>query len=131
MKSCLICESGLIGMDGKLRIPMDRLEQFFREHLGERAIVKVQALERHSSPAMLGYYFGYVLPTLRKAYAERGELLTEKMVHEKLWWAYPGEHDPVQEIREAPYSQVYNFIEWLKQYAAENLDCYIEDPMTI
>ena len=96
-----------------------------------RAIVKIEALERHSSSAMFGYYFGYILPTLRQAYYEIGERVTERELNTLLWCAFPGFHNPDQDIREAPISQVADFIEWLKQFAAENLNCYIEDPMTI
>ena len=67
MKASLVIEVGVIGEDGRLRLPHGRLEQFYAEHKGERAIVKVEALERHGSPAMFRYYFGYVIPTVREA----------------------------------------------------------------
>lgn len=131
MKPTLIVESGVIGEDGKLRLPMDRVEQFCREHPGERAIIKIEALERHSTPAMFGYYFGYILPTLREAFYKKGVRITEKELSAFLWDNFPGFHNPDQDIRQAPMSQIMDFIEWLKQYAAENLDSYIEDPQII
>lgn len=131
MKSCLICEVGIIGEDGRLRIPPERLTEFYRQHAGERAIVKIEALERHSTPAMFRYYFGYVLPTARRGMLKQGNEMTEAQVHEFLWGEFPGEHDRLQDIRQAPQSQVLHYMEWLKRYAAENLETYIEDPNSL
>lgn len=131
MKSTLICESGIIGEDGKLRCPQDRLGMFYLDHKGERALIKIEAIERHASQAMFRYYFGYVLPTLRQAFARTGRLLTEKQTHAFMWETYPGEHRIEQDIRETPRSQVAGFLAWLKWYAAEWLDTYIEDPKSI
>lgn len=131
MKSTLIIEVGIIGEDGQLRVPQERLREFYRQHPGEKAIVKIEALERHASSSVFRYYFGYIVPTIRQRFAKLGRLLTEKQTHELLWMEYPGEHNTDQDIREAPSSQVYGFIEWLKQYGAENLEIYIEDPKLI
>lgn len=131
MKSTLIVECGLIGTDGHLWLPQDRLMQFYREHNGERAIVKIEALERHSSSATLRYYFGYVIPTARQALVRKGILKTANETHQLFWDMYPGEHDRAQDIREAPASQVSMFIDWLKMLAAEWLEVYIEDSKII
>ena len=131
MKSSLIREVGAIDAEGRLRLPMDRLTQAFREHAGERAIIKIEFLEKHSTAAVFGYYFGYILPTLRQELAEKGTLATEKDIHEAFWNRYPGEHNPDQDIREAPASQVRNYIDWLKCVTAEYIDIYIQDPYTI
>lgn len=131
MKSSLIVECGIIGKDGRLRLPQDRLTQFYGEHLGERAIVKMEALERHANAATLRYYFGYVVPTARQALASKGILKTADGTHQLFWDIYPGEHDRLQDIREAPASQVSAFIDWLKMIAAEWLEVYIEDSKII
>lgn len=128
MRSTLIVEVGAIGEDGRLRLPMERVEQFCKEHAGERAIVRIEAVERHGSAAMFRYYFGYVVPTLRQGWAKTGELLTERQVHDRLWGMYPGEHNPSEDIRQAPRSQVEGYLEWLKEIAAEWLETYIDEP---
>jgi hypothetical protein len=128
MKGTLITEAGRIDADGRIWLPMDRIGQFCKEHPGDGVIVKIEVLERHSSSAMIRYYYGYVLPTCRVAFAKLGKLETEKQIDRELWNYYPGEHDPGQELREAPQSHVIGFLEWLKQFAAENLEVYIEDP---
>ena len=131
MRSTLITESGIIGTDGKLRLPMERINQFGMEHAGERVLVKIEAMERHSSVAAFRYYFGYVIPTVRIALTDLGYRMTEKETHEFLWNEYPGEHNPDIDIRESPASQVSEYLGWLKQYAAENFHVFIEDPARI
>ena len=131
MKSTLLSEVGVIGPDGKLRLPMERVNMFCGEHAGERVIVKFEALERHSSAALFGYYFGYILPTLRQALYKIGTRATEKEIHEAFWSCYPGEHNPEEDIRQAPKSQVSDYIDWLKMVAADGLDIYIEDSKVI
>ena len=131
MKPNLLVESGIISDAGKLLLPMERVDMFCGDHAGERALVKIEAIERHASAAMLRYYFGYVVPTLRQALVKTGQLLTDKGVHAMMWAAFPGEHNPDEDIRQAPKTQVCNFIEWLKIVAAEWYSVYIEDPKTI
>lgn len=131
MRSSLISESGIIGQDGKLRLPTDRLNQFYREHLGERVIVKVEAVGRHSSKALFGYYYGYILPTIRRAFISKGEVRTEEQTHEFLWREWPGEHGWTDDFRQAHPDVASAFIDWLQRYAAENLETYIEDPVNI
>lgn len=127
MKPTLIVECGVIGLDGKLRLPMDRVVDFCGQHPGERALVKVEALDGHATGATFRYYFGYILPTVRRGFYNKGIRATEADVHEVLWHRYPGEHNPDGDIREAPASQVGDYIDWLKEVCAEYLDIYIED----
>lgn len=130
--SSLITESGLIGADGKLYLPMDRIGLFTGAHRGERVIVKIEAHGRRTTAATMGYYFGYVIPTLRGAMLETGEVMTEDQTHEFFWRLYPGPHDWTQNIRGASQDEVSGYLEWLKQTAAEPpLSVYIEDPKII
>lgn len=43
MKTQKISESGLIGTDGRLRIPMDRVNAWCAEHKGERVVIRFEA----------------------------------------------------------------------------------------
>lgn len=139
MNPAKISESGVIGTDGKLRLPMDRLNAFFAANKGQRVIVRFEAAAPGSSAALLGYYYNYVIPSIVSALREQGTRRSEKAVDKWLVQEYPGEKDErqlgvgtdVTEARELDQRQMLDFLEWLKQYAAENLYVYIEDPKTI
>lgn len=134
MKTQKISESGLIGTDGRLRIPMDRVNAWCSEHKGERVVVRFEAAAPGSSELQLAYYFNYIVPTIQTALLETGERKTEKQVdlwlrqqHGSCYNDYGGLLD-ARQISEPDFS---DFLEWLKQFAAENLSVYIEDPRTI
>lgn len=124
-----IAESGLIGMDGKLRLPMDRVNEFCARNVMKRVIVTFEAVEQGSTEAQLGYYNKYILPTVQSALKETGELKTEKQTDEWLRQqcaaCYSG--PDLLEVRQLDKKQMSEFIDWIKQFAAENLYVYIED----
>lgn len=131
-----ISESGIIGPDGRFRLPMDRLNQFFADHKGKRVIVQFQAVEPKSSAAQQAYYYNYIVPTIQQALKEKGIRKREDATDRFLISQYPEEltAGPGMYIscgRQLSQAQMYDFIEWLKQYAAENLSVYIDDPRTI
>jgi len=134
MKTEKISESGLIGTDGKFRLPMDRLNQFFAEHKGERVVVKIEAYEQGSSKAQVGYYFNYILPTIQAAFFELGDRKSTKQVHEYLEQEYAkvtadwDEEIFVSRLSKAEFSK---YLDWVKQFAAENLSVYVEDAKLI
>lgn len=133
MKSIEIVESGMVGVDGKMRLPMDRLRQFFSEHKGERLIVHFEAVQPGTSASQYAYYFRYVLPTIRMAFYETGERLTDEDVDEMMrtqstvCW----KQGHCRTVRELNQTEMSEFLDWLKQYAAENLYVYIEDQKTL
>ena len=134
MKPTKISESGLIGNDGRLRMPMDRVNAFFEAHKGERVVVRFEASAPGSSELQLAYYFNYVVPTIQTALWETGERLTEKQVD--LWLRQRcgscyNDYGGLLEARQMTKPDFSEFLEWLKQFAAENLYVYIEDPKTL
>lgn len=134
MKPTKISESGLIGNDGRLRMPMDRVNAFFEAHKGERVIVRFEAAAPGSSELQLAYYFNYVVPTVQTALWETGERMTEKQVD--LWLRQRcgscyNDYGGLLEARQMSKTDFSEFLEWLKQFAAENLYVYIEDPKTL
>lgn len=139
MKPTKISESGLIGADGRLRLPMDRVNAFCEAHKGERVVVRFEAAQRGSNELQLAYYYNYILPTIVQALFEQGTRKSEKAADKWLMQEYPGEKDERQlglgadctEARQLDKIQMSDFLEWLKQYAAENLFVYIEDPKTL
>lgn len=134
MKSDKISESGIVGQDGRLRMPMDRLNAFFAEHKGERVVVRFEAAAPGSTAAQLAYYFNYIIPTIQTALWETGERKTERQtdvwLREQCAVCTSGWGD-LMEAGQMSKTDFSEFLEWLKQFAAENLSVYIEDPRTI
>ena len=136
MKSDKISESGIIGPNGQLRMPMDRLNAFFADHKGERVVVRFEAAAPGSTALQLAYYYNYIVPTITVALLETGQRMTDEWTDRYLIQEYPGEFRTqdgqlVLYGRQLTKTQMSEFLEWLKQFAAENLYVYIEDPKTL
>lgn len=134
MQPTKICESGTIGADGKLRLPMDRLNAFFAANKGRRVVVRFEAAMPNTSAAQLSYYFQYIVPTIQAALYELGDRRTENQVD--LWLRQQcgscyNDYGGLLRAQQMTQSDFSEFLEWLKQFAAENLYVYIEDPKTI
>lgn len=134
MKADKISESGIITDNGQLRLPMDRLNAFFAANRGKRVVVRFEAAEPGSTELQLAYYFNYIVPTIQTALWENGDRKTEKQVD--LWLREQcascyNDYGGLLEARQISKPDFSDFIEWLKQFAAENLYVYIEDPRTL
>lgn len=134
MKADKISESGIITDNGQLRLPMDRLNAFFAANRGKRIVVRFEAAEPGSTELQLAYYFNYIVPTIQTALWENGDRKTEKQVD--LWLRQQcascyNDYGGLLEARQISKPDFSDFIEWLKQFAAENLYVYIEDPRTL
>lgn len=133
-----ISESGIIGADGKLHLPMDRLNAFFAQNKGQRVVVRFEAAAPGSSELQLAYYYNYIVPSVQRALYKQGTRMTETGVDRWLLNNYPMAGDlftadgtPKVIGRQLTQNEMFDFLEWLKQYAAENLETYIEDPKTL
>lgn len=130
-----ISESGFVGQDGRLRMPMDRLNQEFARHKGQRVIMCFEFGSPGSTSLQQAYYYNYVLPCIVDGQREKGVYMSEAKADRWLIEQYPGEliKDGKRPIfgRELNITQMSDFLEWLKQFAAENLSVYIEDPKTL
>lgn len=135
MKADKISESGMITPDGLLRMPMDRLKAFFAEHKNQRVVVRFEAAAPGSSELQLAYYYNYVLPCVVQSLREQGTRMSEERADRWLMEEYPGgfylDGNKQNVARQLTQSQMSDFLEWLKQFAAENLYVYIEDPRTL
>lgn len=136
VKTDRISETGMIGEDGRLRLPMDRLSPYFQAHKGMRVVVKFEANAPKSTAAQQAYYYNYIVPTIQQALREKGDRKREDATDRFLISQYPGDFhaDPGEYIttgRQLNQTQMFDFLEWLKQYAAEWLHVYIDDPRTI
>lgn len=132
-----ISESGIITENGQLRLPMDRINAFFAANKGKRVVVKFEAAEPGSSELQLAYYYNYIVPTVSAALYGQGTRMSERAVDRWLVEQYPGEKDSgisgfdVMEARQMDKRQMSDYLNWLKQFAAENLYVYIEEPRTL
>lgn len=132
-----ISESGIITENGQLRLPMDRINAFFAANKGKRVVVRFEAAEPGSSELQLAYYYNYIVPTVSAALYEQGTRMSERAVDRWLVEHYPGEKDSgisgfdVMEARQMDKRQMSDYLNWLKQFAAENLYVYIEEPRTL
>ena len=129
-----ISESGVITNSGILRMPMDRIDQFLSRYPGQRVIMKIEVAEVGSTEAQLAYYFNYIVPTVQEALRETGDLRTEGQVD--LWLRQQcgscyNDYGGLLKARQMSKSDFSDFIDWIKQFAAENLYIYIEDSKTI
>ena len=133
-----ISESGIITDNGQLRLPMDRLNAFFAANKGKRVVVRFEADTPGSTALQQAYYYNYVVPTIKAALYEKGERFTESGVDRWIINNYPLSKDLFTEDgnpkvvgKQLTISEMFDLLEWLKQFAAENLYVYIEDPRTL
>lgn len=131
-----ISESGTIGTDGRLRMPMERLNEFFAANKGMRVVASFEVAAPGSTKAQQAYFYRYILPTMQQALKETGERMSEEQTEMYLFMYYPGvfrklDGTMIEHGRDLSKSQMSEFIDWIKQYAAENLSVYIEDSTLI
>ncbi|MBR6685535.1 MAG: hypothetical protein IKL37_04725 [Alphaproteobacteria bacterium] len=131
----ILSESGIITDNGQLRLPMDRLNAFFAANKGKRVVVRFEAAAPGSTALQQAYYYNYVIPCVVEALREQGTRKSEDATDRWLISQYPGgfRYDGAEQhvARQLTTTQMSDFLDWLKQYAAENLYVYIEDPRTL
>ena len=131
-----ISESGIVDRAGQMRFPMDRLTEFAKAHIGQRLLITIEADMPGSTAMQHAYYYKYILPCVVEARKKQGTRMTEKGADNWLLEQYPADVDYTMvcgnmEARRLTCKDMSDFLDWLKQYAAENLSIYIEDPQTL
>ena len=125
-----IVEAGVITNGGKMRLPMNRINEFFDKNKGKRLIITFEVAEHGSSEALQGYYFKYIVPTIQQALWKTGDRRRTAEVQDWLLNISPV-CEGITDIHKLSNADMIEHIEWLKQFAAENLDVYIEEPRSI
>jgi hypothetical protein len=143
MKRRKIAVTGTIDNNGNLRMYMDELKQFFKMHKGCRVIAKFMVESLGSSEALKGYYYNCVVPSFQEGMWDAGERLTEEDAEIKMRELSPimleqgfneetGKYTTrLREISELSNAELVEYIDHLKQIAAEEYSIYIEDPQSI
>lgn len=129
-----------INNEGRLMTPPD-LREFLTMWKNNRVVVKFEILPDTPSEALKGYYFHYVVPTMKTALWESGQRMNEKECEEWLRRHSPitffveyknGEWNGImKEIAELSNAELSEHIEHIRQMAAEEFSVYIEEPQTI
>jgi hypothetical protein len=132
--------TGIINNSGKLSMYMGELNEFFKQHKGERIVARFFVAPKSSSAALKAYYYNSVVPSVRQALAETGERKTEKdtelflrqnspiMQIEKIDEISGKYFSELRQINDCSNAELIEHIDTIKQFAAENLNVYIEDP---
>ena len=143
MKRRKIAVTGTIDNNGNLRMYMDELKQFFKMHKGCRVIAKFMVESQGSSEALKGYYYNCVVPSFQEGMWEAGERLTEEEAEIKMRELSPIMLEQefnnntgkcttrLREISELSNAELVEYIDHLRQIAAEEFSIYIEDPQSI
>lgn len=135
--------TGIIDSIGNLKMYMGEAEVAFQAHKNHRVIATFELIPRGTSDALRGYYFGYVVPSVRKGLWALGERKTQKNTEQYLRLLSPitnkesfdpttGEYtNTIIGISDLDNAGLIEHIEFIKQFAAEELQVYIEDPTII
>lgn len=122
---------------------MGELKEFLSQNKGKRIVARFEVSEVGSSEALRGYYYNYVVPTMRQAFYDAGERMSEKDAEEQLRQMTSacldervdpdtGEYTvEVLSVAQLSDTRLVEHIESIKQIAAEEYGVYIEDPKTI
>lgn len=128
-----ISPKGQLKLDNNLE-----LQEFARQHPNKVCIVRVELLPVAPSLKSFHYYWVYICPEVQRALYEKGERKSLEQVDRWIREQCPITQDQkwdgeklrkrVKELDEISTEEFNEMIEWLKEYAAENLDVYIEEP---
>jgi len=143
MKKREITATGTVNNQGGLMLFMGEVNEFLKNWKGSKVIVKFSIYQAGSSEALKGYYYNYVVPTLRQAIWDNGERMTEEQTEMFIRELSPIMWEEIPDIETGRYwknlrsiqslsnSELIEHIETLKQLAAENFNVYIDDPKSI
>lgn len=143
MKQREISATGTINANGGLVMYMNEVNAFFAQHKGERVIVRFAVAPKATSKALAGYYYHYVVPTIRQGIWKTGDRKTEQQTEQYLRSISPvcieetintetGVYNHrLREIRELDNTELLEHLETIRQFAAEELGVFVDDPKTL
>lgn len=133
---------GAIDNDGHLKCYKQEMNDFFRQHKGEKVVIKFEVLGDEPSASLKAYYYKVVVPAFVQALWERGTRKTQEDVEYMLrtfspimmaeeFDKYGSVSTRIRKITEVTHEELCEHIETIKQFAAEDFGIYIEDPRTL
>lgn len=140
MKKRKLVQNGQIDAKGQLRFYVDALKDWARQFRNEKIIITYEVLPKEQSKLLRAYYFNYVVKEFQQAIKENGEHLTFEQTEQRMRESAPmlevAHYDfgrcltryTTKEVDELSNEEFAEYIEFLKEYAAENYNIYIEDP---
>lgn len=138
MKRRKMVTTGQIDSEGKLKIPMGEVNEFLKFWKNTSVIVTFDVYQSGTSEALRGYYYNCVVPTMKQAFYEQGERLTEQDTEKRLRQLSPvmwnenvvcGNYDvELKSVEEISNAEFIEHIETIRQIAAEELNTIIEEP---
>lgn len=131
--------AGRIGPNGEIQASWNMLQDFCNGHKGKAVIVRVDIQPVEPTERTKNYFFGYVLPELQNALmSEYGEHLSKEQVYNQIRQLCPLFREQervgtewktrVREFEELDQAEAGDAIDWIVQFAAENLNWIIEVP---
>lgn len=118
--------TGRIDKDGQVLMPVQEIRNRCALFKGRRIVVTIEVLAGDCTENQKAYYFGYVVPTVQDAMRELGERRNSRQVDLLLRTSYPDWTG--KSIDQFDRREMSDFLQWVQQYAAENLNVYIDDP---
>lgn len=139
MKKNRITIPGKVTSNGQLQMYMGELNEFAKLHKGKNIIASFSVYDPTKSVSMKAYYYKVVVPQFQRGMYENGNRWSEKDTELYMRNLCPvtmgevvdidtGEYrsDPV-DINDLSNSEFVEYIDFLKQFAAEELGVFIED----
>jgi len=135
--------TGRITNDGKLAVySQNELNHYLKQNSGKRVMIRFEILDERPTQAMLGYYHAKVLPDMKDAFWKLGNRKrlseVEQFCREVSPICWSDEMDEngkwkyrLKDLSELNAPELYQHLEFIKQYAAENLHVFIHDPKII
>lgn len=131
---------GKITPTGELNAPWQVLEDFCSMHKGRGVILRAEILSKEPSEKTKAYYFGYIVPEVQEAVAQvYGERFTKSQTDEWLRKQCPlfieetrenGKwRARIKEFEELDPAEANEAIEWVFQFAGENLNLILDDAL--
>jgi bifunctional DNA-binding transcriptional regulator/antitoxin component of YhaV-PrlF toxin-antitoxin module len=114
-----------IDSKGNLLIPNKaEWREFLRANANKTLLGTFEATSTKSTEQVKKFYFGYVLPKLQQGFYKLGSRYSIENLNRLMKAEYYNQIDSIDDLDTGDWRK---FIEWIRQYAATNLDTVIED----
>ena len=141
VREITIC--GQVTSEGRVALYMQALNDFAKRWKNTRVIATFKVFKPGTSAALRGYYYNYVVPTIKRALWENGDRKTDEqteawlremspiMYHQEVDEITGRYTTTIRDISKLDNAELIEHIETIKQLAAEDFNTYIDDPDTI